>query len=172
MNFEWVTGFVVGLLAVAVVFAVVRRMALRRGEGPRKYDERQVAARGKAYAAAYFTLLIYLAVWLVLSSLELPFFPGTAAILLGFLLSITVFVCYSIFHDAYFRCSERPTTWLWVIGAVSALNLGIGIGRICRGATLAERLFENANLMVGAVTTLILACSLVKLAMDRRGGEE
>ena len=172
MNTSWAIGFIVGLLSVILVSLAIRKFLLNKGGRKHEYDERQLAARGRAYAIAYFTLLAYLAVWLVLSSLDLPFFPGTGAILLGLLLSITVFVAYSIFHDAYFRASERPTAWLWVIGAASLLNLVIGIGRISRGTTLEARLFDNANLLVGVMTTVILICALVRLAMDRRSEAE
>lgn len=168
MNIAWVSGFIVGLLAVFVVSLIIRKIILKKNGTPGEYDERQVAARGKAYAIAYFTQLIYLAVWLVLNSMELPFFPTETAVLLGILISVTVFTCYSIFHDAYFRCSEKPKIWLWIIGVASLLNLVIGVGRLISHTTLQERLFDNFNLMVGIMTTLVLVFSLIKLAIDRR----
>lgn len=172
MSIEYITGFIVGILIVAVVGLVVKKRLLKRSGGVREYDERQVAARGRAFAAAYFTLLIYLSLWMLLQALELPLFAGPGMVMLGMLLSITVFVCHAIFHDAYFYASDRPKIWLWIIGATGLMNLVIGIGRLVRGATPAEKLVENANLMVGGMTVVILACSLVKLAVDRRSEEE
>ena len=172
MNAEWIIGFLTGLLLVVVVSLIIRKVIRRRGGKPGEYDERQIAARGRAYAIAYYTLLIYLALWLVLSLLELPFFSTTSALLPGMLISLTVFVCYSIFHDAYFRCSDKPTIWLWAICAAGLVNLAIGVARLFRGGALAERLGENANLMVGAMLLVVLGCSLVKLNLDRQSEGE
>ena len=171
MNTAWITGFVVGILAVAIVCAIVGRIAARRGGPKREYDERQQIQRGKAFTAAYATLLIYLAAWLVLTSLEVPFFGGMASILIGVLLSIGVFVGYSIFHDAYFRTSDSPKAWIGIFAAATLFNLVIGVGRAVRGATLQERLLDNANLLVGILLLAILACVIIKRVMDRRAGE-
>ena len=172
MNVEWAMGVVVGLLIVAVACLVVRKIVLARGGKPGEYDERQQIVRGRAFTVAYATILIYLAAWMVLNAMQVPFFSNSHSVLLGLLLSVAVFAGYSIFHDAYFRTSDRPAAWLAVLAVVSALNLAIGIGRLVRGATLEARLYENANLMTGIMLAAILVCALIKLARDRRGGEE
>ena len=68
-------------------------------------------ARGRAFTFAYTTLLIYLAVWFVLRSMGVPFFYESLSVWLGVLLSLGVFVGYSVFHDAYFRASDSPKYW-------------------------------------------------------------
>ena len=169
MNTAMALGFVTGILVVAIVCTVMAKMAKKKGcIGKGKYDERQQIARGKAFTWAYATLLVYLAVWMVFRSMDIPFFMEGVSVIIGALLSIAVFVGYSIFHDAYFKASESPRTWLIIISAVSLLNLGIGMGKLLRGETIADRLYNNFNLFVGALFVVVLACVVVKRTLDRR----
>lgn len=169
MNTAWAIGFVVGILVAVVICTVLAKIAKKKGNvGKGEYDERQQAARGKAFTMAYFSLLIYLALWMVLRSMEIPFFMTGLSVMIGALLSIALFVGYSIFHDAYFKASESPRSWIIIMGLVSLLNLGIGVGRLFRGETIAERLYDNMNLFVGALFLVVLGCVVVKRAIDRR----
>lgn len=167
MNTSWAIGFAVGVLIVAIVATLLGK-AHGKGACKGKYDERQQIVRGKAYTAAYATLLIYLALWMILRSMELPFFGESLSVLLGALLSIGVFVGYAIFHDAYFKASESPRSWIGIICAAGLLNVGIGVMRLLRGETIHERLYENANLFVGLLLVATLACVVIKRAMDRK----
>ena len=169
MNTAMALGFVTGILVVAIVCTIMAKMAKKKGViGKGEYDERQQIARGKAFTCAYATLLVYLAVWMVFRTMEIPFFMEGVSVILGALLSIAVFVGHSIFHDAYFKASESPRTWLIIISGVSLLNLGIGVGRLLRGETIADRLYNNMNLFVGALFMIVLVCVVVKRAVDRR----
>ena len=173
MNTAMALGFVTGILVVVIVCAVLGKMAKKKGAiGRGQYDERQQIARGRAFTWAYAVLLVYLALWMVLRSMEIPFFMEGASVIIGALLSIAVFVGYSIFHDAYFKASESPRTWIIIISAVSLLNLGIGVGRLFRGETIADRLYNNMNLFVGALFVIVLVCVVIKRAVDRSGGED
>ena len=173
MNTAMALGFVAGILLVAIVCTVLGKMAKKKnGAGKGEYDERQQVVRGKAFTWAYTVLLIYLALWMVLRSLEIPFFMEGVSVMAGVFLSIAVCVGYSIFHDAYFKASESPRVWIGIICAAGLLNLGIGIGRLFRGETIVERLYDNANLLVGVLLVFVLACVVIKRAMDRRAGEE
>ena len=138
MNTAMALGFVTGILVVAIVCTVMAKMAKKKGcAGKGEYDERQQIARGRAFTWAYATLLVYLAVWMVFRTMEIPFFMEGISVIIGALLSIAVFVGYSIFHDAYFKASESPRTWLIIISAISLLNMGIGVGKLLRGETIA-----------------------------------
>lgn len=172
MSTAWCIGFVVGILIAVMIIVVLARIARRRDGAKGAYDERQVAARGRAYCIAYFTLLIYLAVWMVLRTLDIPFFATSLSVLLGALLSIAVFVGYSIFHDAYFKASESPRTWIGVLCGIGGMNLALGIIRLFREEGIEERLYNNVNLFVGALLVFVLSCVIIKRAMDRRGEEE
>ena len=168
MDIAWIAGFIVGLMLVAIVTLVIRKMSGKPG----KYDERQQVARGKAFTAGYATLAIYLAGWLCLSKLELLTFSGETMLMVGLLLSVAVVAGYSIFHDAYFRTSDRPKTWIIIFAGVTLLNLALGVDHWVQEATLQAKLGDNLNLLVAITTGVILVCVLIKQAMDRRNGEE
>ena len=168
MNTSFAFGFAIGLMVVAAACAIVIKVLRQRNGKPVKYDERQQAARGKAFTLAYATLLIYLAVWMILNSLEIPFFSMYTSVLVGVLISVAVFAGYSIFTDAYFRASDKPTSWIALIGAISLMNLGIGAWHAIKETTMQARWLENANLMVGIMCLIVLVCALIKRAMDRR----
>ena len=172
MNTAWATGFIVGILIVAIVCGIAARIARKKGVGSGRYDERQQVARGKAFTWAYATLLIYLALWMIPRSLDIPFFMESMSVWLGALLSIAVFVGYAIFHDAYFKASESPRAWIGIICVVGLANLVIGVIHLFQGETLADRLYDNMNLFVGALFAVVLGCIVAKRAMDRRVGED
>ena len=169
---SWAIGFVVGILLVALLCGVMVKMARRNGGGKGEFDERQLAARGKAYAMGYYTLLLYLLFWMIMRSLEVPFFMESLSVIAGALLSIAVFVGHSIFHDAYFKASESPRTWIGILCAVGTLNLVIGILHLMRGTDLQTRLYDNMNLPVGLLMLVTLACVVIKRLMDRRAEED
>ena len=172
MSTAWWMGFVVGILIVAVVCAIVAKVARRKGAGVGQYDERQQIARGKAFTWAYATLMVYLALWMILRSLEVPFFMESLSVAIGALISIAVCVAYSVFHDAYFKASESPRAWIVIICAIGLLNTGIGLHHLLTGATLRERLYENMNLFVGLLLVATLAFIVIKRAMDRHSAED
>ena len=173
MNTAMALGFVAGILLVAIVCTVLGKMAKKKhGAGKGEYDERQQVVRGKAFTWAYTVLLIYLALWMVLRSLEIPFFMEGVSVMAGVFLSIAVFVGYSIFHDAYFKASESPRTWIIIMSAISLLNLGVGVGRLFQGETVADRLYNNMSLFIGALFLVVLVCVVVKRSMDRSNGED
>lgn len=168
MSTSWAFGFAIGIMVVAILTVVALKCARRGGAGKGKYDERQMVARGRAYTWGYATLLIYLVFWLIMRSMEIPFFMEAVSVLIGALLSIAVFVGYCIFHDAYFKASESPKAWIAIICAMGVVNLGIGLVKLFREATLQERLYDNMNLFVGALMVFALICLLVKRAVDRQ----
>ena len=55
-------GAAVGMAIAAVIWAVVVSLRKKRSGDAPQFDERQLAARAKAYSSAFFTLLGYLAV--------------------------------------------------------------------------------------------------------------
>ena len=172
MSTAWLIGFAVGIMMVAIVIAVIAKITRKKCAGKGEYDERQQIARGKAYTAAYATLLIYLMFWMILRSLEIPFFATSLSVFAGALLSLAVFVAYAIFHDAYFKASESPKHWLIIICAAGVMNLGIGVWHLIRETTLQGRLYENYNLFVGLLLVATLAFIVIKRALDRRQEED
>ena len=61
-NMTGLLGAAVGVAIAAVIWAVVVSLRKKRSGDAPQFDERQLAARAKAYSSAFFTLLGYLAV--------------------------------------------------------------------------------------------------------------
>ena len=67
-NMTGLLGAAVGVAIAAVIWAVVVSLRKERSGDAPQFDERQLAARAKAYSSAFFTLLGHLAVVALLDS--------------------------------------------------------------------------------------------------------
>lgn len=124
------------LLVTASALVILGVMALLvRGEKKRpskQYDERQQAARGKAYEWAFLVGFAYFAMIAILDVL-LPDGLQASIFLVAMVgLSLEGFVlgCYCIFHDAYLPLTQSPKAniiILYILGAVQLLNAVIRV---------------------------------------------
>ena len=82
-----------------------------------KYDERQIAAQGKAYKAGFVTFIAWEIVEFFIELFTgepiMPFTPGTL-IAIEMLVCLLVYLEYSIFTDAYFP-TGKPFKKSWCI---------------------------------------------------------
>lgn len=67
-NMTGFLGAAVGVAIAVVIWVVVVSLRKERSGDAPQFDERQLAARARAYSSAFFTLLGYLAVVAVLDS--------------------------------------------------------------------------------------------------------
>lgn len=154
MNKFWAIGFGVGLLIAAIA------LFLRQKFGKAcKYDERQVAVRGKAFKAGFITFVICeLCVFLTESLTDAPFVvvaPGFVSIiimLLGFLVMLEI----AIFEDAYFS-PERPFSMKWCI-----LMLLLAILTTARGFMVDDLWGKYINFSFGIFMLIVLFSIIIK----------
>ena len=141
--------------------------------GKAEFDERQQLARGKAYKAGFYTLLVgLLAVYLIPIFTEwqpkdtalLPF----AVICVG----VTVFACVAVANDAYLGIRQNPRAMLLVLGIVVVGNLTAGFS-VMESVGFADGLaVENSmNFIIAAMGLIILAALAIRLRMAARDGE-
>lgn len=180
MNWEWVLGLVMGVLAgVAVVaaaaFILRRKTGQKGGVCPGGYDERQQLARGKAFRSAYFTLLGALGVWMVLDAGEVTaLFEGVGGIFICVCLSAGVFAVRCIMSDAYLSLREKPGFIAGLFLTVFLLNLAVTVANGVRGAAFLTDGRLSAYAMNGVVALLfavILAAMGIRRARLRRDGD-
>lgn len=154
-----------------------RRLGSRQAGGKKlgkaEFDERQQLARGKAYKAGFYTLLVgLLAVYLIPIFTEwqpkdtalLPF----AVICVG----VTVFACVAVANDAYLGIRQNPRAMLLVIGIVVVGNLTAGFS-VMESVGFADGLaVENSmNFIIAAMGLIILAALAIRLRMAARDEE-
>lgn len=172
MSKAYLLGLGVGILTGLLVF-VIYRLANKKGKGRREYDERQIAAQGRAARAAMFAHLIYAAVCIVLyaaaekSVLDLP-----GAMMLGICVSVGVFAVSSIWNDAYFSASKSPHSTLFLFGVI-VLVQGLNAWRHVQD----EGWFPNGGQMdsivvmaLGCVGLMlaVIAAALLRFAVEKR----
>ena len=62
-NMTGFLGAAVGVAIAVVIWVVIVSLRKERSGDAPQFDERQLAARARAYSSAFFTLLGYLASW-------------------------------------------------------------------------------------------------------------
>ena len=171
----WYIGFAVGILAVAVVGIVWRKVKKSRGETPRQYDERQEVQRGKAFQHAYLTLLILLcANGIVSGAAQLQWAdPGVDSFLCMFL-SVGVFVVECIRRDAYFTASQTPRSGIAIFTLVTLTQVPATImhavdGDFIEGGRLTLAVISPACMVLFAI---VLVTILLKRRSDEAEDEE
>ena len=119
-------GVATGVAVAVFLWALFVSLRNKRSGDAPQFDERQLAARAKAYSSAFFTLLGYLAVVAVLDSVaEVHWCDLYTACFLGMMLALDVFAVTAIRSDAYFGIHERPVASIVLFAFVAVLNLGV-----------------------------------------------
>ncbi len=163
-------AYVLGAALLGAMAAVLA-CALSRGKrGWKKFDERQIAARGKAAELAFYTDLVYAALCIILCA-ENDRIGVPTAMFGGVILSAGVYAVACILGDAYFNLSEKPERTIFSLALLTALeflNAGLAIaksGLIVNGTLN----FKAAVLLsVGVMLAIVLLTAAVKLFFDRR----
>ena len=165
MSIPFGIGVIVGLLAVIVAIVIIKR----KNRGGSKYDERQVAARGKAFAGGFMTFLFS---EIVVFTIEIftgePLVIGVPGILsiIIILLALLVFVEVSIFLDAYFAPNKpMPKSWYVVMTL-------LGITFIIKAVLDNDYWYRYMNLAAGIFVMIVMASLLVKKLISRKADKE
>lgn len=173
MSFAYYAGVVCGIAVVALVGFIIGFAVKKKQKAPAEYDERQEAVRGRGFKYGYVALAAFLAVYILLDALEVYWCHTGAGLLLGIFISLTVFVVYCIYKDAYFTVSDRPGFYVILFAVLSAVNLGCGL--VVPGLKGLEKDpllgIEDINFMVAGFLFIIFINVLVKLYIDKRAGE-
>lgn len=177
MSFYWILGFTVGIALVAVISAIAAKKQKKAGKPTADYDERQVAARGKCYQTAFFTLFVANVIMALLAVIfdGYAILEGPIPYLILFFLGATVFILAAIKNDAYFRPGESSKGLTFLFGALGILNLIGGIRHIVDGSILDEagRLDTGCmNLTAGLFLVITAAAILIKKAADKKADAE
>lgn len=164
------------LIPLMVIFAFWVD-AMKRKDGDPDFDERQVAARGKACKAALLVLAIYLIEDAILINMWRPWAKPGVDVLMGVWLAFVVFLCVAIHYDAYRALREKP------LGAYSSLGFFILLpllssrddmrdGLLTDGLLTNGLLNENCERLVYTVSLLVALVVLTVHDIRRRRSEK
>ena len=160
-------GFVVGLLLVFIVCFIIRLVSvklLKKSKKQFEYDERQIAARGKASMIG-FTVLCF---WQILTmcidiSFGTLFMTPALWNFCGLIAGITAFAVTCIWNDAYFTQANKKTRFIIFIIIAAIVNIIIffingGINKAVTDDGLLGTPFTN---LFAAIMLLIITINLI-----------
>ena len=165
--------FVCALCGVAVVIAawlIKRLLGCKNCE----FDERQVAARGKAYQYAFVVTAFAELIYACLEAGGVSFADPSCGPLLGVLLGVTVFGVTAIVNDAYVSPRESSNKYFLLPVLMIAALLLRGIPKLLDGeAVVGGKLtMEAIPLAVAAVFVIILITGVIHWIGGRRSGKD
>jgi len=163
----WIMGIIVG-----IVFALIIIKALNtNGKLKTDYDERQVAARGKAYMYGFYAALITNVLILVIDvGNESILNYGAMVMFVPIFVGITVQVTVSIFKDAYIGMNNNFKKYMIFMCWISAFNLMVGIRPVITGDMVKDGKLQSPfiSLLVGLMFVIIAIDFIIKRIMDGR----
>lgn len=173
MSTAYVWGAVCGIAVVALAGLLAGQRMKRKYSGKCKYDERQIAAQGRAYKCAYFTLLIYLLVYGIICAMDIIWCETMVGVFTGIVISIAVFAVICIFEDAYFKTFESPRAYILMFTFIGLANVLLGVLHMVDGDFIENGIMgiNSMNFIAGLLLLVVDATVLIKRMRDRRAEE-
>lgn len=162
------------VFAVAIVLIVLGINSRQRaGSRKKQYDERQKIAQGKAYTAAFYTLVAYIFINSFVMSNIYEWAKEPIAAFIGIALAITVFAVYATATDAYFGPKENVT------GNLICMALLIVLNAVCAFALMTPMVVDGQlsvpAINIAAIVPLLavfITMLVKKLARGRESEDE
>ena len=166
-SISYYIGFGVGVLAVAIIVMVIRKLQKRRGVVPGEYDERQQVQRGAAAQRAFVALLLLLCVNGVVSGVLGVHWakPGVDCFLCMFA-SVAVFVVECIRRDAYFTVSQTPRSGIRIFTIVTLCQVPATVMNALDGAFVEDGQLTTA--VISPACMVVFAIALIAILIKRR----
>ena len=161
---------------ICFYFRIVSVKLLKKSKKQFEYDERQMAARGKASTIG-FTVLCFWQIFTMCMDISFGTLFMTPALwnLCGLLVGITAFAITCIWKDAYFTQSNKKTGFIIFIIIMTIINIVIffingGINKAITEEGLLGTPFTN---LFAAIMLLIITINLiVKICKDKKNDME
>lgn len=176
-NMAYGLGFTVGLMCVAAACLLLKKRHQSKGEEC-KYDERQEAARGRAFKMGFFALMGYeIVVGVGTLVMETEWFVDSFAhCIVGIGFATTVFACKCIMEDAYYALNRNRKATLIVLAAIGVMNGLLSIRILCnerdRLIVDGKVTYTVGNLVVTVMFLALAVATLIKSRQENREVEE
>ena len=159
----------VGIALGLVIAVLLVKYANKDHAVKSKYDERQEAVRGKAYRYAFYSILIYEALMLVLEvgQISLPL-PSYVLHFAGIIVGCLVLAGYSIWNDVYWGLNNTRKRYAVIFLVCAALNAIPVVFTILGKATFDAAWLNAIVLIMLAVVGIEL---IIKEIIDKREAE-
>ena len=166
--------FIVFMIAYMIFWGAIIYIGIpkaQRNQNKKKYDERQRIEQGRACQYAYITLISYLVACLFLNQIfGIVWCDHTFGLLLGIAFSISVFMAYCVFQDAYFNITDSKAGTMISINVVGLTQLLLGIEHIEDGDIIQNGIVtDNAvSLLFFTVVVLLDIFVLIRKRLDQQ----
>ena len=168
-------SILIGIAAGIGLALVIFKYSNRNHKMETQYDERQKDVRGKGYRYAYYAMMIYEAILLILSIGEVAL-PVESYVLhfTGMLVGAMVLATYCIWHDAYWGLNNNRKRYGLIFLALGILNAIPVIGSLARGGMLENGKLATPAIHLGVLIMLVVTGAelLIKAQLEKRGAEE
>lgn len=162
-------GILAGIIVGIIVVAISKR--IKNGGKKCEYDERQTAARGKAFKYGFFSLIAYLVLYGIIQDMTGVYWgKGMVGVSLGICISIAVFAVISIWNDAYFSLWENPRQYVITFSAAFAINIMAAVPIFLHGKKDMD--YAYINLFLAVTLFIVLVTIVLKFQKDKREGDE
>ncbi|MCF0116517.1 MAG: hypothetical protein HUJ61_00525 [Bacilli bacterium] len=149
--------FTILYLTVCFIHIYVSAKRFPSKEKKQLFDERQLAAQGTAYKAAFWTMLLYYLLYATISgAMGIVWCDEYLGMFLGVIIGITVLAIICIFGDAYFRPDQSKTSVIIIMNVICICQGSIGFMNLSYGTVI-----ENGVITGDALQLFILMMCIV-----------
>ena len=164
-----------GFIAVAVILILREKGRQKRIE--QEYDEMQVRIRGKGKWYAFYTMVLFMGVYMVLEAgTGFSLLSPAKALFLSCMVSGSVNVGYTILHDSYYGMnwrSSRSVVFLSLIGVLEVTGIVLLVKLASAGAFKdLTRTIEDERIMIVLCLPLFTTILVTTLIRRLRPAEE
>lgn len=165
--------FIIFIIAYMIFWGTIICIGIpkeQRANNKKKHDERQRIEQGRACTYAYITLIFYLLCYIFLEKIfGIVWCELTFGLFLGIAFSLSVFLAYCVFQDAYFSINDNKTGAMISVNVIGLAQLLLGIEHIVDGDIIQNGIItDNAiNLLFFAVILLLDVFVFIRKRLDK-----
>ncbi|MEE0061443.1 MAG: hypothetical protein UE295_11505 [Acutalibacteraceae bacterium] len=167
--------YLLPILIIVFIFALVLIVSKLAKNKSCNFDERQELIRGRAFKYAFFSILIYVAGYGVISALfEKDFMTTPAALYAGIYIALVIFAVYNIWNESFFALKQTPIPFI-VLFSITTICSGYGgISSIKDGSIIENGLltFDFMSLVASIAFAVIVITILIRLIINKKSEQE
>ena len=166
------------LVTIYVVIFVILMIVIGKGMHKNqkmkpKYDERQMAIRGRGYMFAFYTIIATTCLMPLILTDSMRAFLGDTIFLIPLFVGLPVHVMYCVWNNAYIGLNTNPKRFAIISIWIGIMNFVIGLSWLIRSGFLVNGVVhESAINLAVAICFVIMGIELfIKWNIDRKESE-
>ncbi|MCR5669399.1 MAG: hypothetical protein K6G10_00165 [Butyrivibrio sp.] len=168
-------GLTLGIIVGLVIAFVLIKAANTNHKMKTEYDERQQLIRGKGYMYAFYTLVAYEVIMMIISigEISLPI-ERYALDCVGLILGVIVLGVYCVWNDVYWGLNNNKKMYFIIFAVCIIFNLIPVIGQAINGTLIVDGKigFPILNIMVLIMMAVLGIELIIKKLVSSKNSEE